>query len=200
MRDGDVTHTHWSNELTVRRVSDGVAGPFINPVQLKLSHVDVWGSAYTTSVEEDEKMDVDMDDGAADKAFRWRDEVVKSVGPVGLISRGCPGHSAQPRSHGLRDRKQVSWGLRPRRFVNIHHTLAWQWQTWRQRAKWTGSSRCRWACRIRRIRGPKHQQLQSAVTNGEREGTAAAHGLFVCLLCFITCLLLNPESMCPVRG
>ncbi|KAB5515286.1 hypothetical protein PHYPO_G00250110, partial [Pangasianodon hypophthalmus] len=179
MRDGGLTHTHWNNELTVRQVSGGAAGRFINPAQLKLSRRDVdvivSGSEYTAPVEEDEKMDVD--EGDADEAFRWRDEALESVGSVGLRSRDSPGRSAQPWSNGFGERKQASWSLRTRRCVNIHHTIAWKWRTWRQRAKWARSWEYRWSCRIRRIRRPKHRQLQNALTNGEREGTAAARDL-----------------------
>lgn len=207
MRDSGLTHTPWNNELTVRKVSGGAAGRFINLAQLKLNRrdrdVDMWGSEYTAPVEEDEKMDLDMDEGDADEAFRWRDEPVgnqESVGPVGLKSRDSLGHSALLWSNGLRERKQASWGLRPHRCVNIHHTLAWQWRTWRQRSKWAGSLGYRWTCRKRQIRRPKHQELQSALTNGERAGTASAHGQFVCLSCFITCLLLSNVCMWPVRG
>lgn len=167
MRDAGLTHTHWSNELTVRQVSSGMAGHFINPVQLKPSHrdgdMDVWGSEYTTPLEKGEEMDVDEGVGR-------QDEVVESVGCVGLRSRDLPGHSAHLGSNGLRDRMQVVWGHRPRRCVNIHHTLVWQWRTWRQRAKWAGSLGYRWACRTK-IKVPEHQQLQSTLTNGGIDGT-----------------------------
>lgn len=178
MRDGSLSHTHWSNELTVRQVSSGAAGRFINPVQLKLTHrdedLDVWGSECTSHLENYDKMDVDEE--VTNKVFRRQDEVVESVGHVGLRSRDSPGCSANPGTIGLGERKQVGWGHRPRRCVNIHHTLVWQWRTWRQRAKWVGSLGYRWACRIKKIRGPKHQQLQSVLTNGVTEGTTAAHG------------------------
>lgn len=188
MRDGSLTHTHWNNELTVRQVSGGAAGRCINPVQLKLSHRDVvvWGSENTAPLVEGETMDVD--EGDADEAFGWRDETVESVG---FRSRDLPCGSVPPGCDGLEERKQVSWGHRPRRCVNIHHTLAWQWRTWRQRAKWAGSLGYRWACRIKRIQGPKQQQLQNALTNGGREGPAAAHGQSG----VIKCLLLNNVSM-----
>lgn len=177
MRDGGLTHTHRNNELTVKQVSGGVVGRFISPAQLKLSHRDrdMWGSEFTAPVEE--KMDMDTEEGDTDKVFRRRDELVESIGPVGLGSGDSPGCSAQLWSNGFGERKQVSRGLRPRRCVNIHHTLTWQWRTWRQRAKWAWPSGYRWACRVRRLRRPKHRQLQSALTNGEREGTAAAHDL-----------------------
>lgn len=176
-----MTHTPWNNELTVRKVSGGAAGRFISPAQLKLNRrdrdVDTWGSEYTAPVEEDQKMDVD--EGDADEAFRWRDEAEESSGPVGLDSRDSLSPSALLRSDGLWDRKQAGWGLRPHRCVNIRHTLAWHWRTWRQRSKWAGSLGYRWTCRRRRIRRPKHRQLQSALTNGARAGTATAHGRFV---------------------
>ncbi|KAK3527581.1 hypothetical protein QTP86_026904, partial [Hemibagrus guttatus] len=175
MRDGSLTHTHWNNELTTRRSSGSAAGRFINTLQIKLSHrdVDMLESEFTAPVEEYEKLYMDTQ-GDTDKAFRWRDETVESVGPVGLRSRDSPSHSAQSQS-GFRERKQVSWGLRSRRCVNIHHTLAWQWRSWRTRAKWAWSSGYRWVCRIRRVRQPKRQELQSTLTNGKKEGPAATH-------------------------
>ncbi|XP_058239831.1 sentrin-specific protease 3a isoform X3 [Hemibagrus wyckioides] len=179
MRDSSLTHTHWNNELTTRQSSGGAAGRFIKTSQLKLSHRDVnmVESESTAPVEEDEKIYIDTQEGDTDKAFRWRNETVESVGPVGLRSRDSPGHSAQSRSNWFKERKRVSWGLRPRRCVNIHHTLAWQWRSWRQTAKWAGTSGYRWVCGIRRGRQPKHQELQSMLTNGKKEGPAAGHGI-----------------------
>lgn len=181
MRDGSLTHTHWNNELTAGQSSGGVAGRFINTSQLKLSHRDVnmVESVSSAPVEEDKKIYIDTQEGHTNKAFRWRDETVESVGLVGIRSRDSPGHSAQSRSNGFKERKRVSWGLRPRRCVNIHHTLAWQWRSWRQMAKWAGTSGYTWVCGIRRGRQPKHQELQSMLTNGKKEGPAAGHGQFV---------------------
>ncbi|KAM9441308.1 sentrin-specific protease 3a isoform 2-T2 [Clarias gariepinus] len=118
---------------------------------------------------------MDMDTGERDtdgsSSDRRRDGAVENAGPVGLRVRDSPGGSARVWRNGVRERKQTH------RCISIHHRLAWQWRTWRQRAKWAGFLGYRRACGIRCTQRPKHQQLQNALTNGDREGPAAAPDL-----------------------
>ncbi|KAF5891136.1 sentrin-specific protease 3-like [Clarias magur] len=84
---------------------------------------------------------------------RMRDGVVENAGPV---VRYSPGRSARFWRNGVRERKQASWGLGLRRCISIHHRLAWQWRTWRQRARWAVFLGYRGACGLRRTQRPKH--------------------------------------------
>ncbi|XP_052412003.1 sentrin-specific protease 3a [Carassius gibelio] len=165
-----------------------------SPAHFKLGRreedVKMWGADYTVPEVKDEEENVEME-SEEDLVDRKAEGGLQCNDKGDDEEWGSPEHSnlvemdvsvtddftlclAQTSPSPFKERKLARLRYRSQRFLSVRYSLAQQWRTWRQRAKWAGTMGYRRIrrCHRRRYSASRHFQRPrgSSLLNGDPEG------------------------------